>query len=424
MNAQQILEYIKQHCTADDWTITINEKDSHETRFAQNSITQHIAGSNIEVALQVSFGDKTGVGNINQTDAESIKNLIETAETMAKLNQPDPEFMPSCPAADLPQVLNRSEATLQLAPQEMVELVRQSIANGEKHPAQVSGMTEKHRYYSILCTSNGFYGECESTEFGHSMTMKKDAVETKVAYSGKDYARFDLNQWLDQLNSQFNSLSAPHVFEPERIAVILRPAAVQEFIGYMGWMMSRRYADEGITPYTDKLGTDFFGSNFSMVSTLKDDELYASPYFHGGIPSVEFDWVKRGSLFTLPTDRFWAKKTGSSPSTSYNLFIPGDGVSEEEMMKKAGRGIIINNFWYIRTVDMKSGEFTGMTRDGVLYFEDGIIRHAINNLRWNEIPHEATRRILASGVPILTSPDTKVPAMLIADFNFVDKTDF
>jgi predicted Zn-dependent protease len=94
------------------------------------------------------------------------------------------------------------------------------------------------------------------------------------------------------------------------------------------------------------------------------------------------------------------------------------------MMKLVPRGLIINRFWYIRTVDAKTGELTGMTRDGVLYFEDGKVKHAINNLRFNEIPHDATRRILALGATELASSSVSVPTMLIDGFNFVDKTSF
>ena len=192
----------------------------------------------------------------------------------------------------------------------------------------------------------------------------------------------------------------------------------------MGWMMSRRHADEGMTPYSDQIGKNFFGKDFTLRSTIHDPELSTHPFYHGGIPADDIDWVKDGQLLTLSTDRYWAKKTNSQPTAMYNVFIPGKGVSEEEMMKIAGCGIIVNHMWYIRTVDNKSGEFTGMTRDGVLYFEDGVIRHAVNNMRWNEIPHEATHRILASGLPTLTSSEVKVPAMLIDCFNFVDKTSF
>ena len=93
-------------------------------------------------------------------------------------------------------------------------------------------------------------------------------------------------------------------------------------------------------------------------------------------------------------------------------------------MKLVPRGLIINRFWYIRAVDAKAGELTGMTRDGVLYFEDGKIRHAVNNLRFNEIPHVATRRVLAMGPNRLASSGMSLPSILFDNFNFVDKTNF
>jgi hypothetical protein len=65
-----------------------------------------------------------------------------------------------------------------------------------------------------------------------------------------------------------------------------------------------------------------------------------------------------------------------------------------------------------------------MTRDGVLYFENGKIQHAVNNFRWNEIPHEVSHRILGSGESIPCNGNFRIPAMLIDDFNFVDTTSF
>jgi predicted Zn-dependent protease len=94
------------------------------------------------------------------------------------------------------------------------------------------------------------------------------------------------------------------------------------------------------------------------------------------------------------------------------------------MVGMVDRGLIINNFWYIRFVDSKRGELTGMTRDGVLYSEDGEIKHAVNNFRWNEVLHEATRRILALGESIPLSSSSRIPTMLIDDFNLVDTTSF
>jgi len=106
------------------------------------------------------------------------------------------------------------------------------------------------------------------------------------------------------------------------------------------------------------------------------------------------------------------------------MYIPGEDTSEAEMMQMVPRGLILNRFWYIRPVDMKRGELTGMTRDGVLYFENGEIKHAVNNLRFNEIPHEMTQRILALGRAQLASASAVVPPILVDGFNFVDKTSF
>ncbi|MCB5223622.1 MAG: metallopeptidase TldD-related protein [Candidatus Cloacimonadaceae bacterium] len=421
---EKIAQFVKNNCQADDYTLNIDLGDSHETRFAQNAITQHIAGPSLNISLEVAFGQQTGSCRVNQGDEETLKHLIRTAEGIARYNRPDPEYMPSIGLQELPKVNNCDPETRDLAPEKMVEIVGKSIDQAKTWGAMVSGMTEKHLWEMGLFTKNGFAGYDTNTTFGHSMTLKKDAVETKVSYSAKDFGGFSLEQELQRLGSQADSLADLHDFDPEKIPVILRPSAWEELLWFMAWMMNRRQSDEGFTPYTGKLGEAFFGPKFSLRSTLKEPRLSASPWDLEGIACKEISWVENGVLKNLPTNRHWAKEKNTEPISIYNFYIPGEGTSEEEMMAMVPRGLIINRFWYIRTVDAKAGEFTGMTRDGVLYFEDGKIKHAVNNLRFNEIPHDATRRILALGKPQLTSSIGMMPTLLIDGFNFVDKTGF
>jgi len=188
--------------------------------------------------------------------------------------------------------------------------------------------------------------------------------------------------------------------------------------------MNRRQADEGLSPLTGQLGKAAFGEKFSMYSTLKRPEMAASRFGYDGIPASETTWVENGVIKNMNIDRYWAQHIGAENNSMFNVYVPGGNTSEEEMMKMVPRGLIINRFWYIRFVDMKKGELTGMTRDGVLYFEDGRVRHAVNNLRFNEIPYEMTRRILALGQEKLANSAMVVPTMLIDGFNFVDKTSF
>ena len=424
MNSERIAQYIKQHCSADDYSLHISHWDSHETRFAQNGITQHIAGPKLDITLKVSFGTKSGSSTVNQDDEATLAFLLKTAEDMAKLAPEDPEFMPSAKFVELPKVDNNDPETRNLSPGQMVEIVQKSIDKAKAFQATVSGMTERHFGESWMFTKNGFIGSNSRTDFGHSMTLKKGSVETKVDFNSKAFAPFDLDKDFAKLAAQAEALADMQNFDPQKIAVILRPGALQELLWFMGWMMNRRQSDEGFTPFTNQLGKPFFGDKFSWYSTLGHPELCASPYNYEGIAAKEIAWVENGILKNMPTNRYWAKKVNGTPCSAYNMYVAGGTTTEEDMMQMVPRGLIINRFWYIRTVDEKVGELTGMTRDGVLYFEDGKVKNAINNLRFNEIPHDATRRILALGANELASSHALLPTLLIDGFNFVDKTSF
>lgn len=421
---EKIAQYIKKHVKADDYNLRISARNSHETRFAQNAITQHIAGENISIDLVVAFENKTGNCSINQTDEQALAHLIKSAEELAIVNQPDPEYVNSAQAQKYPELKNTSEATLNLIPQQMVDIVKKSIANGESKDALVSGMTEKHIIEVYNSTKNGFEGYYELSEFGHSMTLKKDHIETKVSFSSKDFAVFNLDKTISDLNEQYASLSDPQPFTAEKIPVIIRPAALMEFYWFMVWMMNRRQSDEGLTPFTDQIGKKFMGEKFSLLSTFSIPDMIAVPYSWDNVVSEETYWIKNGVVETMPTPRYWAILKNLKPASPFNVYIPGGKTSEEEMMKMVPRGLIVNRFWYIRPVDMKVGELTGMTRDGVLYFEDGKVKHAVNNLRFNEIPHDTTKRILALGESILCDSSVKAPTLLVDGFNFVDSTSF
>jgi predicted Zn-dependent protease len=421
---EAIAEFVKKHVKADDYSLRIVSRDSHETRFAQNAVTQHIAGENIDIDLEVAFGNKTGRCSLNQSDDASLTELIKRAEDMAAINEPDPEYVESVAAQTLPQVQNAMPATLDLKPEQMIELIKKSIANGEKQSGTVSGMTEKHYLEIFNSTKNGFQGYYDMTEFGHSMTLKKEQTETKVSFSSKDFSTFNLAQQIDKLNGQFASLAAPQPFEAGRIPLIIRPDALQEFYMFMMWMMNRRQADEGMNAFTDQIGKPFLGEKFSLLSTLAIPELVSQPYSWDGLASEETYWIRNGVVETMPTPRYWAKLKNLKPASPFNIYIPGGLATEEEMMKLVPRGLIVNRFWYIRPVDMKTGELTGMTRDGVLYFEDGKIKHAVNNLRFNEIPHDTTRRLLALGESVLCESSVKLPTVMVDGFNFVDTTSF
>lgn len=424
---KQLVENIKrivdQNSQADDFELYISYNEDHNTRFAQNAISQHCSGDNTSVYFKVFFGKQSGAVSINDISDEAVINMIKKAEDIARFNMPDPDAVPSLQKMDVPSFNNVSEATQSLTPAGIVEIIQYSINEAIKKEAVLSGNFNKGYSYNALYTKNGFDAEYDFTYFSYSMTMKKDQKETKVEIESKDFAIFDQNIFMQKLISQFDSLDNPVSMEPEKIAVILRPAAVMNYFSYLYWIYNQKLADEGITPFTNQVGPEFFGKMFSMKTSTMDHDLFISPYNSDGL-TQDNEWVVNGVIQKLPCSRSWANKTGSSPSVMNNLIIDGGKATEEEMMKLVKRGLIINNFWYIRVNDMKSADFTGMTRDGVLYFEDGQIKSSVNNFRFNDQFSTMTQNILALGPSELTGLSNKMPTMLIKEFNLVDKTSF
>jgi len=421
---KKIAEYIQQHCQADDFTLRIYRTEDLRTRFAQNAITQHIAGKNITLRFDVSFDDKTGTASTNQTDEESLKKVVKKAESIARLNRPDPEFVPSEKAHELRELIKPHQATTGLQVEKIVDNIAKCIKNAEEKDARVSGISERNITENYMLTSNGFEGYDESASFSHSMTIKKGGIETKVYRDLADYAEFSIDEMIENLNSQFDSLQEPQPGKAGRIPVIMRPQAVLSWLSYLVWTFQLREADEGMNPFTNQIDKEFFGNKFNIRSTVTDSKIEAPLFTLDGLPTENIDWIVNGVIKKMQVDRYYARKKGIKPAIMYNLVIDGGDSTEEEMMQKVERGIIVNNLWYIRPVDMKSGEWTGLTRDGVLYFENGKILHSLTNFRWNEVLHDATKRILTLGPAVQLRPETVVPTMLIDDFNFVDVTTF
>ncbi len=426
-------ELVKRICKADDFTLQIGHSQDLHTRFAQNAITQHIDGESLRsgswtvsggVNLKVAFGNKTGSASVNQLDEESIISLVKKAENIAKINKPDPEYVASEGKHTLREMEKPAVATVNLSVEKIVDGIEKCIKNAERKDGKLSGISEKHVRSNYMLTKNGFEGYDESASYSHSMTIKKKGIETKVYRAVSDYDRFSMNELIERLNEQFDSLNEPEPYEKGRLPVIMRPQAVLHWLNYLVWTLQQREADDGLNPYTGQIGKHFFGDKFSLKSTISDPHISAPLFTNNGLPAEDTEWIVNGVIKKMQADRYYAKKKGIKPASLFNLVIEGGDTSEQEMMKKVKRGVILNNLWYIRPIDAKTGEWTGLTRDGVLYFEDGKIKKAVTNFRWNEVLHDATKRILALGPAYQILPHATIPTIMIDDFNFVDVTTF
>ena len=85
--------------------------------------------------------------------------------------------------------------------------------------------------------------------------------------------------------------------------------------------------------------------------------------------------------------RFWAEKKGvKAIAPPSNIIMVGGSESIADLIKSTQKGILVTRLWYIRAVDPQTLLYTGLTRDGTFYIENGQIKFPVKNFRFNESP--------------------------------------
>jgi predicted Zn-dependent protease len=102
--------------------------------------------------------------------------------------------------------------------------------------------------------------------------------------------------------------------------------------------------------------------------------------------------------------------------------MAGTNTSLDDLVKGVKRGVLVTNLWYIRLVDAQTLLYTGLTRDGTFFVENGEIKYPVKNFRFNESPVIMLNNLEALGRPARVS-NRLIPPMVIRDFTFSSLSD-
>src|SRR6185312_11070677 len=98
--AQQIFDKLKKFSSAPELEVIFSSTNFSLTRFANNTIHQNVAEVNEMAAIRVAFDGKTARAKTNRFDDDSLKRAVQSAESIAKAQEPDPDLLPMAGAAD------------------------------------------------------------------------------------------------------------------------------------------------------------------------------------------------------------------------------------------------------------------------------------------------------------------------------------
>ncbi len=121
--------------------------------------------------------------------------------------------------------------------------------------------------------------------------------------------------------------------------------------------------------------------------------------------------------------RYWAQKQGvEAVPPPANGIMQGGDATLEDLIRDTKRGVLVTRTWYIRTVDPRTLLYTGLTRDGVFFIENGQIAYPVKNFRWNESPIAMLNHLEALGRPERIE-GSLIPPMRVRDFTFSSLSD-
>jgi len=286
-----------------------------------------------------------------------------------------------------------------------------------------------------MMNSKGLFAYHRQTEVNFSATVRSsDGMGSGyVIRNQNDVAKMDTTAASQIAVEKAEGSRQAVAIEPGKYTVILEPAASIDLLQNMLFNMDARQTDEGRTFLAkpgggSKLGEKVVDERVTIYSDPTAIELPAAAWSGDGRPQEKTFWIEKGVVKNLAYSRFWAQKKGvKAVPFPNNGIMEGGTATLAEMIRSTSRGVLVTRMWYIRTVDPQTLLYTGLTRDGLFYIENGKIKHAIKNFRFNESPVIMLNNLEALGKPERVNGEATqpmlVPPMKIRDFTFTSLSD-
>jgi predicted Zn-dependent protease len=432
-----IMKKALSYSKADECEINLNGSDSANIRYARNTVSTSGAISSTTMAISSAFGKKLGVITLNEYTDAAIESAAKKSEELAKLAPENPEYMPFLgPQTYAPPAKTFVPETAAMTPAQRTTMVAQSLQIAKDNKLTAAGFLQSSAGFSAMMNSKGLFAYNKSTDINFSVTLRT-ADSQGSGYSTKDYndvAKMDAVAFSKVAAQKAAGSSGAKAIEPGKYTVILEPAAGIVLLEQLYGSLDARSADEGRSFLSKPGGKTRFGEKLvdervNIYSDPANAELPTSSWSGDGQPLQKMSWIEKGVVKNLTYSRYWAQKKGVKPIPYPNGFIMEGGTqSLEDLIKGTEKGILVTRLWYIRPVDPQTLLYTGLTRDGTFYIENGQIKFPIKNFRFNESPVIMLNNLDALGKSERTvsgesSQSALIPPMRIRDFTFSSLSD-
>jgi len=428
--ARKIMEKALSFSKADTCEINLNGSESGNIRYARNTVSTSGHRSNQTLVVQSSFGKKSGTATIDEFDDASLEKVVRRAEELARLSPENPEFMEPLGPQEYDESITFSESTAKITPEYRAEVANSSIEPAAAKDVTAAGFLNDSSGFGAMMNSKGLFAYNKSTSANFTVTMRTNDG-TGSGWVTRDYndvSKFDAAEASKIAIDKAIMSKEAKAIEPGKYTVILEPAASIGLLGNMFGAFNARTADEGRSFMSKegggtKLGEKIVDERIQLWSDPLNPEVPTGTWNGAGQPLKKMNWIENGVVKNLSYSRYWAQKKGveAVPFPPNGIMAGGDA-SLEDLIKDTKKGILVTRLWYIRSVDPQTLLYTGLTRDGTFYIENGKLKHPVKNFRFNESPIIMLNNLETLGQQVRIDGNL-IPYMKIRDFTFTSLSD-
>ena len=449
--AQAILTKTLGYSKADECEVTLTGGRSGNLRFARNAVSTSGGREILSLEVQSSFGKRTAGATINEFDDASLEKVVRRSEELAQLAPENPEYVEFLGPQEYLNPTSYFDSTAGVDPAFRARGAAASIKLCKEKKLEAAGFIQDDAGFTAVANSRDLKGYHRTSDIDFSVTVRTPDAK------GSGYGIADFNDAKKLDTGAVSAVAAEkaarsretRAIEPGKYTVILEPAASVDLISHMITALDARQADEGRSFMSKgggetRLGEKLVDERVHIYSDPMNLDSPGSRWANDGRPRRPVDWIKEGKVVNLAYSRFWARKKGLDEDKApppvgggfgggrnravaafegqSGILMAGGGASLEELIKGVKRGVLVTRLWYIRPVDPQTLLYTGLTRDGTFYVENGEVTYAIKNFRFNESPVIFLNNLEALGKPVRVNGNM-IPPMVVRDFTFSSLSD-
>ncbi|MFN2501310.1 MAG: TldD/PmbA family protein [Pyrinomonadaceae bacterium] len=433
---EKILSMVK----ADDASAGVGSTRQSHLRFAANNILTSGTAEGRSATVTVWIGRRRGSASTNDLADASLREMVDKAETIARLAPVDREYLPTLGKQTYKPSNAYYEATANLSLTDRARQIGAVLSELERSKVIGAGFHNANAQAGGTATKNGNFEFERTSAVGMSVTARTPDGSSSGYFqrSYNDISRLDTMRIArESIRKALDGRNA-RAIEPGIYTVILEPQAVADLIGGIANTFNARNAEEGRSVFSapgrkTRAGEKMFDEKVTIYSDPWHPELPGSQSSQGGIPAQRVTLVENGVLKTLTYNRFWAqqKNVDPTPGPVNLIFQPNGPINTiEEMIRSTERGILVSRFWYLRATEPRTASSTGLTRDGVWWIENGKIAYPLKNFRFNQ----SITKMLSPGNVLMASKPERVgsseggggsllPALKLKEFNFTSQSE-